>query len=115
MHSLFLKNIISQKNDPPEAAPPTDAELMFHETAFFPPKNDPPEAAPPTNGELIFKKPSFFKNTTRRRQRRQRMESLLPRDLLSITPRLIIDCPATYFDYPAAYYRLPHALLSIMP
>ena len=38
-------------------------------------------------GELIFKKVSFFKKTTRRRQRRQRMESFyrLPRDLLSIT------------------------------
>ena len=56
----FKKTSFFQKNDPPEAAPPTDGELISYTNCHFPKpvipkqkKNDPPEAAPPTDGELI--------------------------------------------------------------
>ena len=129
--AIFSKSVIFPKNDPPEAAPPTDGELIFRKLSFCQKttrrrqRRQRTESLFQTNCNLLKKRPAggsaanerracFQKTktnqtkTTRRRQRRQRMESSLPRDLLSITPRPIID-------YPATHYRLPRDLLSITP
>ena len=61
----------------------------FKNTSFS--KKRPAGGSAANEGRVHFQKNFIFKKNTRRRQRRQRMESLLPRDLLSITPRPIID------------------------
>ena len=80
-------------------------------------KNGLPEAAPPTDGELIFNKRSFSQKTTRRRQRRQRMESLFSKNCNFPKKRPAGGSAANEGRayYPATYYRLPRDLLSITP
>ena len=75
--AYFRKTVVFQKNDPPEAAPPTDGELITRGLLSITPRP-------------ILDYPAAYYR--------------LPRDLLSITPRPIIDYPTAYFDYAVPYF-----------
>ena len=114
--AYFLKTVISQKYDPPEAAPPTDGELIFQKTIwFFVSKKRPAGGSAANERRAYFKKDIFF-------EKHEPPEATPPTNGELITLWPIVDYPATYyrlprdlFRLPAAYYRLPRALLSIKP